>query len=87
MQDDNVWRPEPESNRGARICSPLRNHSATRPRGSEQAAADTGGITIRIVRPQASPANSRPSSEISRTGQMGVAPQGPPRYTPPIGPG
>jgi hypothetical protein len=27
-----VWRPRPESNRGARICSPLRNHSATRPR-------------------------------------------------------
>ena len=25
------WRPRPESNRGARICSPLRNHSATRP--------------------------------------------------------
>ena len=27
------WRPRPESNRGARICSPLRNHSATRPTG------------------------------------------------------
>jgi hypothetical protein len=27
----NEWRPRPESNRGARICSPLRNHSATRP--------------------------------------------------------
>ena len=26
-----VWRPRPESNRGARICSPLRSHSATRP--------------------------------------------------------
>src|SRR6185436_11424167 len=25
------WRPRPESNRGARICSPLRSHSATRP--------------------------------------------------------
>lgn len=25
------WRPRPESNRGTRICSPLRNHSATRP--------------------------------------------------------
>ncbi len=29
---ETVWRPRPESNRGARICSPLRNHSATRPR-------------------------------------------------------
>jgi hypothetical protein len=28
---DEYWRPRPESNRGARICSPLRNHSATRP--------------------------------------------------------
>ena len=25
------WRPRPESNRGARICSPLRNHSAMTP--------------------------------------------------------
>src|SRR5262245_48725396 len=25
------WRPRPESNRGARICSPLRHHSATWP--------------------------------------------------------
>ena len=25
------WRPEPESNRRARICSPLRNHSAIGP--------------------------------------------------------
>ena len=25
------WRPRPESNRCARICSPLRNHSATWP--------------------------------------------------------
>ena len=24
----NCWRPRPESNRGARICSPLRHHSA-----------------------------------------------------------
>ncbi len=28
------WRPEPESNRRARICSPLRNHSAIGPWGS-----------------------------------------------------
>ena len=26
-----LWRPRPESNRDRRICSPLRNHSATRP--------------------------------------------------------
>ncbi len=28
---DTGWRPEPESNRRARICSPLRNHSAIGP--------------------------------------------------------
>ena len=34
------WRPRPESNRGARICSPLRSHSATRPcRGRSPLAA------------------------------------------------
>ena len=25
------WRPHPESNRGARICNPLRHHSAIGP--------------------------------------------------------
>ena len=30
---DAKWRPEPESNRRARICSPLRNHSAIGPNG------------------------------------------------------
>ena len=29
---ESEWRPEPESNRRARICSPLRNHSAIGPR-------------------------------------------------------
>ena len=29
---EKVWRPRPDSNRGTRICSPLRNHSATGPR-------------------------------------------------------
>ena len=29
------WRPEPESNRRARICSPLRNHSAIGPPPAE----------------------------------------------------
>src|SRR5262245_59662617 len=28
------WRPRPELNRGTRICSPLRHHSATWPSGS-----------------------------------------------------
>ena len=30
-EDIDEWRPEPESNRRARICSPLRNHSAIGP--------------------------------------------------------
>ena len=28
---DITWRLSPESNRGARICSPLHDHSATQP--------------------------------------------------------
>src|SRR3546814_4116979 len=32
---EQVWRPEPESNRRARICSPLRNHSAIGPQTQE----------------------------------------------------
>ena len=28
---DKTWRPRPESNRGTRICNPLRHHSATWP--------------------------------------------------------
>ena len=33
MNWEKGWRPGPESNRGARICNPLRNHSATGPSG------------------------------------------------------
>jgi hypothetical protein len=36
MDGETVWRPDPESNRGARICNPLRHHSAIGPkRGRE----------------------------------------------------
>src|SRR3954471_22155359 len=35
------WRPEPESNRRARICSPLRNHSAIGPPGADLRALPT----------------------------------------------
>ena len=44
------WRPEPESNRRARICSPLRNHSAIGPRlprreaGSGQQRESRGAV-------------------------------------------
>src|SRR5690606_1038305 len=30
-----IWRPEPESNRRIRICSPLRHHSAIGPQALE----------------------------------------------------
>src|SRR4051794_20471606 len=42
----NFWRPEPESNRRARICSPLRNHSAIGPgRAHAFAATVASGST------------------------------------------
>ena len=42
-----VWRPEPESNRRARICSPLRHHSAIGPRvtAPKQAAHGVRRVT------------------------------------------
>ena len=50
---DEAWRPGRESNSGARICSPLRHHSATRPprgrianrsvRAGQERQADGGG--------------------------------------------
>ena len=47
----NSWRPRPESNRGARICSPLRDHSATRPRDICTRAASVGWLLKRIAPP------------------------------------
>ena len=48
------WRPEPESNRRARICSPLRNHSAIGPSGGisrgKRALTDTGELR-NLIRP------------------------------------
>ena len=43
------WRPRPESNRGARICSPLRSHSATRPYQVAPAVLgqSEGGVPLR----------------------------------------
>ncbi len=45
-----AWRPRPESNRDGRICSPLRNHSATRP--LPQRAARVPAYTKDRVLPQ-----------------------------------
>ena len=45
-QSGGIWRPRPESNRHSRICSPLHNHSATRPlsdKGAAGAAPSQGG--------------------------------------------
>src|SRR3546814_2360691 len=43
-----IWRPEPESNRRIRICSPLRHHSAIGPRppyrGSWAATSETDAV-------------------------------------------
>jgi hypothetical protein len=38
------WRPGPESNRGARICSPLRHHSATGPSGCRRETSAGEGL-------------------------------------------
>ena len=53
----NCWRPRPESNRGARICSPLRNHSATRPSG---ACRERDGCSIATIPPKSNSPFSPP---------------------------
>jgi hypothetical protein len=44
------WRPEPESNRRARICSPLRNHSAIGPPGGEMRSSEPNVNRMRRLR-------------------------------------
>ena len=53
------WRPDRESNSGARICSPLRNHSAIRPWAVENDHAIARGVRYQIG---LSPATHRPIS-------------------------
>ena len=48
------WRPEPESNRRARICSPLRNHSAIGPPAREMRGQEAKVNRIRSRRGGAS---------------------------------
>src|SRR4051812_10143559 len=43
------WRPEPESNRRARICSPLRNHSAIGPPRAKWAGSAWLSTGLRLV--------------------------------------
>ena len=45
------WRPEPESNRRARICSPLRHHSAIGPRCTRN-RVERGAVSRGARRPQ-----------------------------------
>ncbi len=72
---ENGWRPRPESNRGARICSPLRNHSATRPSGPVRNRRSGGPDPIRCA---VSPASGgRPGDEGSLAGPGPAPQQGP----------
>src|SRR3954464_725791 len=50
------WRRHPESNRGARICNPLRSHSAMAPEDAGRDPADAsgrGGLDARRLDDQA----------------------------------
>ncbi len=61
------WRPRPESNRGARICSPLRHHSATWPlrRDPYHGRIRRGNGDARPAWPVwATPLNSGPGTEV-----------------------
>ena len=45
-----IWRPRPESNRCARICSPLHSHSATRPLLNEVPKHNQTGREAAVIR-------------------------------------
>ena len=45
------WRPEPESNRRARICSPLRNHSAIGPGELRKRPCGELGLRVKPMSP------------------------------------
>ncbi len=64
------WRPRPESNRGARICSPLRNHSATRPSGRRRVR---GGCSIAERRTKEQPPKA-PVDSAMRADRIGAGP-------------
>ena len=65
------WRPRPESNRGARICSPLRHHSATWP-SARRRRSPTGrrrvsyGRTLESTRVAAKNTLHRPRDRTTR---------------------
>ena len=64
MNSKENWRPRPESNRDRRICSPLRNHSATRPRPHALTSVrHTRLYQIALGRSKAPPAFYRPRDE------------------------
>src|SRR3546814_1225724 len=44
IDETGKWRPRPESNRGARICSPQRNNSAKRPSAGERSEEHTSEL-------------------------------------------
>ena len=45
-----IWRPRPELNRGTRICSPLRHHSATWPQLGADLSLEATGRSGNVVR-------------------------------------
>src|ERR1700682_3666419 len=55
------WRPRPELNRGKRFCRPLRNHSATWPRGHAYNSTGPGAAT-RARRFAGPPARATPGA-------------------------
>ncbi len=46
-----LWRPDPESNRGARICNPLRHHSAIGPERGRELLRFAGKVNPNLHHP------------------------------------
>src|SRR3546814_14531225 len=69
---EQVWRPEPESNRRARICSPLRNHSAIGPQTQESVETAPLAVSFRDRNPIVSLFRANIASVLARCGVGGL---------------
>ena len=52
---ERFWRPDPESNRGARICNPLRHHSAIGPERGRELLRFAAKVNPKLYRPELMP--------------------------------
>src|SRR3546814_3579323 len=82
---EQVWRPEPESNRRARMCSPLRSHSAIGPQTQECVETAPLAVSFRDRKPIVSLFRANIASVLARCGVGGLNRAGYARGSGPLG--